>query len=297
MATLGPGELQAAFGLDGALRFEAGAGGLARGVVDSPACTGEFYLHGAQVTRWRPAGHGEVLWLSPSASFEANRAIRGGIPVCFPWFGPHPDDPSAPSHGLARTRPWELRSTRRAGDAVEVELETLIEPWACRLTATFGEVLTVALEVRNGGDDDASFEAALHTYLAVSDVEAVVLTGLEDAPFIDMAAGRVPRDAEGAPLHLRGEVDRLYPNRSGLVTVHDQDRLIEIDGVGSRSTVVWNPGPERAAQLADLGDGWRQMVCVETANVADDRVTLPSGDRWRMSTTIRVIPLAETEPQ
>jgi len=281
--------LNDAFGIDGVLRFDAGPGGLTRGVVQSSACEAEFYLHGAQVTRWRPAGHGEVLWLSPTAKFEGGRAIRGGIPVCFPWFGAHPDNGSAPSHGLARIRPWDLRGTRRIGDVVEVDLGTYIAPWECRLTASFGETLTVALEIRNAGDENAAFEAALHTYLAVSDVEAVALSGLERAPFIDMAAGRVRQNAEGAPLHLRGEVDRLYPNRSGLVTVHDESRLIEVDGGGARSTVVWNPGQERAARLADLGEGWRQMVCVETANVAGDRVMLPRDGTWRMSTTIRPV--------
>lgn len=283
-------ELNEAFAIDGALRFEAGAGGLPRGIVSSSACEGEFYLHGAQVTRWRPGGHCEVLWLSPTANFEAGRAIRGGIPICFPWFGAHPDDRGNPSHGLARIRSWELRSSRRAGDAVEVELETDIEPWNCRLTASFGDVLTVALDVRNAGETAATFEAALHTYLGVTDVEAVSLAGLEDAPFIDMAAGRAHREAEGVPLRPRGEVDRLYPHHAGLVTVRDESRLIEVHGAGSRSTVVWNPGSERAAQLPDLGEGWRRMVCVETANVADDHVTLSPGETWHMSTTI--VPIA-----
>lgn len=292
-----PDELNKTFGIEGALRFETGEGDLPRGIVESPGCGGEFYLHGAQVTSWRPAGHGEVLWLSPTANFEAGRAIRGGIPVCFPWFGAHPDDRDAPSHGLARIQPWELRGTRRVGDAIEVELETRIEPWSCRLSASFGELLTVALDVHNTGNDDASFESALHTYLAVSDVEAVALAGLEDAPFIDMAAGSVRRDAEGTPLRLRGEVDRLYPGRTGLVRVRDGARLIEIDGGASRSTVVWNPGPKRAASLADLGEGWRRMLCVETANVAGDRVTLPPAGTSRTSTTIRAVRLPDVDRQ
>lgn len=280
-------ELNAAFAIEGVLQLSAGEGGMSRGTVESAACSGEFYLHGAQVTRWRPTGHSDVLWLSPTADFEAGRAIRGGIPICFPWFGAHPDDHTAPSHGLARTREWTLRSTRQTGDTVEVELETLIEPWACRLTASFGDELTVTLDVRNDGDKQASFEVALHTYLQVSDIDAVVITGLEDAPFIDMAAGRAERDAEGAPLRLQGEVDRLYPGRAGLVTVRDEARLIGIDGDGSRSTVVWNPGAARAAELADLGEGWRRMVCVETANIGADRLTLGPAETSRISTTIR----------
>ncbi len=277
------------FALDG-LRFEAEPGGLVRGVVQAPACDAEFYLHGAQVTRWRPTGHDDVLWLSQTAVYEDSRAIRGGVPICFPWFGAHPSDPGAPSHGLARRREWSLVAAERLDDAIEVTLEARIEPWACRLTASFGSELRVALDVRNESDSTASSEAALHTYFAVADVETVTVEGLERIPFVDQAAGGIERDAEGSPVAFRGEVDRIYLGRDdATVTVRDAGRRIMVTGEGARSTVVWNPGPERARALADLGESeWRRMVCVESADVRSDRVVLAPGESARLGVAVRV---------
>ncbi len=276
------------FALDG-LRFEAGPGGLARCVVQTPACTAEFYLHGAQVTRWRPAGHEDVLWLSPTAVYEDGRAIRGGIPICFPWFGAHPSDASAPAHGLARTREWSLTASERRDDAIEVRLEASFEPWACRLTMAFGHDLRVTLAVRNESATEASFEAALHTYVAVNDVEAVSVEGLEHRPFIDQAGGGIERAGEPEPVTFRGEVDRIYLGGDGRpVAVHDAGRTVTVTGEGSRSTVVWNPGAERARTLADLGEvEWRHLVCVETANVRSDAVTPAPGAQATLTATLR----------
>lgn len=281
--------LTAAFAVDG-LRFERGEGGLTRGVIDTPACAGAFYLHGAQVTRWRPAGHDEVLWLSPNATFEDGRAIRGGIPICFPWFGAHPTDPGVPSHGLARTRTWELQDARREGDTVEVRLGTRIERWECRLTASFGDTLTLTLDVQNAGDADATFEAALHSYFTVSDIDAVSISGLEATPFLDLTANRARRAPEGVPIRLDREVDRLYGDVPASVVLCDPARRqVQIEGHGAASIVVWNPGLEKASRLADLGEHeWRRMVCIETASVGDARVALAAGEAHRMTSVIRV---------
>jgi len=277
------------FSLDG-LRFETGPGGLVRGVVSTLACTAEFYLHGAQVTRWRPAGDEDVLWLSPTAVYEDGRAIRGGIPICFPWFGAHPSDAGAPSHGLARTREWALVASERRGDTIEVQLEASIDHWACRLTAAFGHDLSVTLDVRNQSATAASFEAALHTYLAVHDVEAVTVEGLEHLPFIDQTSGGIEGSAEGGPITFRREVDRIYLGGDGRpVTVRDARGTVTVVGEGSRSTVVWNPGVERARALSDLGDvEWRHLACIETANVRSDAVILAPGTRAALTATLQV---------
>lgn len=277
--------------IDG-LRFEDGPGGLVRGVVATAACEGAFTLHGAQVTRWRPAGHDDVLWLSPNATYEDGRAIRGGIPICFPWFGAHPSDPAKPSHGLTRTHAWSLAAVERRGDAVVVALEARIEEWACRLTASFGAELVTTLTVRNESAAPASFEAALHAYFAISDITEVLVAGLEDAPYLDMAAGNASRAAEGAPIRFSGEVDRLYLGRpDSTVTIEDAARTIELADTNARSTVVWNPGIEKARGLADLGEvEWRRMVCVETANVRGDAVTLVPGETSALSSAVRVRP-------
>ena len=289
-AGLSAAELNAAFAFDG-LRFEDGPVGLVRGVIGTPACAGEFFLHGAQVTRWRPSGYDDVLWLSPTARYEDDRAIRGGIPICFPWFGVHPTNPGAPSHGLARTRAWEITSARRDGDTIEVALTTHIAPWECVLRASFGSELDVTLTAINTGDSSTAFEAALHSYFAIEEIQSVSITGLEAASYIDQVAGDAVRRPSGEPIRLAGEVDRIYdvtpPTRASIV---DARRRIEVEGHESRSTVVWNPGIEKARALADVGDSeWRRFVCVETASVRDRRVRLGAGESASMSTRVRVV--------
>ncbi|MGE3961422.1 MAG: D-hexose-6-phosphate mutarotase [Dehalococcoidia bacterium] len=280
--------LNEAFAIDG-LRFEDGPGGLVRGVISTPACDAEFFLHGAQVTRWRPSGHDDVLWLSPTTRYEVGRAIRGGIPLCFPWFGPHPTDPSAPAHGLARTRAWDVGSVRRWDDAIEVILATRIADWTCTLGATFGRELAVTLSVTNAGSGAATFEAALHSYFAVDAIDRVAVTGLEASTYVDQAAGDVARAASGAPVRFTGEVDRIYDAPDARVTIEDGRRIIEVEGGASRSTVVWNPGPVKAAALADIGEAeWRRFVCVETASVREGRVRLEPGASASLAVRVAV---------
>ncbi|MCB9492436.1 MAG: D-hexose-6-phosphate mutarotase [Dehalococcoidia bacterium] len=281
--------LNATFAVDG-LRFEDGPGGLVRGVISTPACDGEFFLHGAQVTRWRPSGHDDVLWLSPTARYEDGKAIRGGIPICFPWFGAHVTDPGAPSHGLARTRAWELRSAHCDGDTIEVALSADIAPWACVLTASFAAELSVTLSVTNTGVTPAEFEAALHSYFAVEATEHVTIGGLESSGYIDQVAGNALRPASGEPIGFTGEVDRIYDVTSpSLASIEDGRRRIEVEGRNSRSTVVWNPASEKARALADVGENeWRRFVCVETANVRERRVRLGPGEASSVTARVRV---------
>lgn len=281
--------LNDAFSSDG-LRFQTGPGGFVRGVVTTPSCVGEFLLHGGQVTQWRPAGHDEVLWLSPDAVFEPTRPVRGGIPLCFPWFGPHPTRAGAPSHGLARTHEWSVYSVDTSGDAVDVTLEALIEGWACRFTASFGGDLVTTLQVRNRLPEQASFEAAFHSYFAIRDVGAVSIGGLEHAGYIDQTNADAPRPPEGQPVRLAGEADRIYLDRDGgpITIVDASERVIEITGTNARSAIVWNPGNEKAHAMPDLGDGWRQMVCVELGNVRDNRITVQPGQTFSMTSRVGV---------
>lgn len=287
------------------VRLVSGSGGLeVLEVRDERFGALDVFLHGAQVTSWVPPGHEPVLWLSPTSSFAADAAIRGGVPICFPWFGGGPQNDLTPTHGFARIRDWTLESATAGPEGVEVVLGLPAgsggSPWhgpagTGSLAATFrvllGATLTMTLDVRNDGRQPATFEAALHTYLAVSDVREVAVEGLEGASYVDRLGGpeRV-RQAEPV-VRFAAETDRIYLGTEHDVVVDDPGggRRIAVRKAGSASTVVWNPWSEKAASMADL-DGWTGFVCIETANVRSDAVTLAPGASHAMSATIEVLP-------
>lgn len=282
---------------------EPGAGNLSRVRVAGAHADAEVYLQGAHVTRWEPHGTAPVLFLSSRAIYAPGKAIRGGVPVIFPWFGPRATDPSAPVHGFARSRPWQLVSSAAGPDGVvalelglnDDEASRAVWPFAfaVRYRVRVGAALELALEVVNRSPEPFTFEAALHTYLAVGDIHAVAITGLEQTAYIDKVDGMARRRQGAEPLRLTGETDRVFLGTAARCVVDDRalDRRLVVDKAGSASTVVWNPWSSRAAGLADLEpDDWRRMVCVETANAADDAVTLAAGDRHLMTAVLRVEP-------
>jgi glucose-6-phosphate 1-epimerase len=290
-------------GLPSSVVLAPGGGGLDRLLVTAPAGSAEIYLHGAQVTGWRPAGGDDVLFLSTRSRFAAGTAIRGGVPICFPWFGPHPTDPSAPSHGFARVLPWRLLGARDAGDDVVVELglqdsaETRAGAWPHPFRATYrvtvGATLRLELEVTSTGTEPVTFEEALHTYLAVGDVRRIEVTGLEGTGYRDKVAGGALVAGAADPVRLTGETDRVYLGTDATGVVRDPagGRDVVVGKDGSATTVLWNPWAEAAAAMADLADDeWTGMVCLETANVGDAAVTLAPGATHTMTATLAVRP-------
>jgi D-hexose-6-phosphate mutarotase len=222
--------------------------------------------------------------------------------LVFPWFGRKADDAAAPLHGPARGLPWRLENAATdAAGVVELVFALTEGPvaagWpagaALRYRVGIGATLALTLEVENRGPAPLRFEDALHTYLAVDDVERIHLTGLEGATFLDEADG-FARKREGAdPLVLRGETDRVYEETRVACVLWDPvaRRRVEIVKTGSEATVVWNPGPGRARTLPDLGaDEWRAFVCVESGNVGRGAVTLPPGGCHRLSVRIQSEP-------
>jgi D-hexose-6-phosphate mutarotase len=284
-----------------AIVMETGAGGLSRVRVTGPRADAELYLQGAHLTRWHPHGGAPVLFLSERAVYAPGKAIRGGVPLIFPWFGAHASDRQAPMHGFARSRPWRLVTSGPGADgAVVLELaleddETTRALWppafGARYRVSAGDTLHMALEVVNRSPAPVTFEAALHTYLAVGDVRAVAITGLEQTPYIDKVDGMTRKRHGVEPLRISGETDRVFLGTTSRCVVDDRalDRRLLVDKSGSGSTVVWNPWSTKGAGIADLEpDDWRRMVCVETANAADDAVTLAPGGRHVMTATVRV---------
>jgi glucose-6-phosphate 1-epimerase len=247
-------------------------------VISTPEAEGEIYLQGAHVARWTPRGERPVLFLSSKSAFEPGKAIRGGVPVIFPWFGPRSDGKPGPAHGLARTAFWE-----QDGEAFRLK----VEQFQLRFVVKMGSTLEMSLEVTNEGSAEARFEEALHTYLAVGDVRQVSVTGLENVDYLDKTDGFKRKLQNSEPFRLTKATDSVYLNTTATCEVTDPvwNRRIVVAKTGSASTVVWNPW----TGMADLGpDEWQGMICVETANVGENALTLQAGGTHGMTATIHL---------
>jgi glucose-6-phosphate 1-epimerase len=298
-----PSAVPAPSSLPPSVQVVPGEGGLPLVRIHGRAGAAEIYLHGAHVTRWVPQGAAPVLWMSGASRYVPESPLRGGVPICFPWFGAHATDPTAPAHGFARLAEWELVSAHEVADDVVVTFRlgdsraTRSSAWPhrfeARYTVTVGARLTLALEVTNLDGDDVTFEEALHTYLRVSDIGRVQVRGLEHAPYLDRLGGPDPVPGEAGPVRFAGETDRIYLGTRATVTVADDDspRAVTIAKEGSDATVVWNPWAGKAAAMADFGDDeWTTMVCVETCNLRDTAVRLAPGQRHTMTAVLSAGP-------
>jgi glucose-6-phosphate 1-epimerase len=292
-------ELDRRFGIPGIARVCEGRGGLARVEIDTPLAHGEIYLHGAHVTSWRPAGSEEVLFLSSKSRWEEGQAIRGGIPVCFPWFRGRADDPNAPAHGFVRTRSWQLYSIveNSAGVGVTMFIESDEQtrrcwPGECRLVhrITFGSELMLELTCINTGKTQFHFEEALHTYNRVADVKQVSLQGLAGIRFLDNLDSNKERMQLG-DLTIASQTDDAFMNARNSVDLLDpkMGRRIQLQKSNSTTTVVWNPWPEGARRMQDLGEGeWTQFLCVEASNIMGAAIALAPGQEHTMTAVLRL---------
>lgn len=227
--------------------------------------------------------------------FAPGVAIRGGIPICWPWFGPHPSDPRAKAHGFARTRTWALEDVVESNDETRVVLSLHSDDetralwpheFELKLEARFGATLDIALTTRNIGAAPFTITEALHTYLCVSDVRSVVVDGLSGATYADKVLGHNDVQSK-ALLHFAGETDSVYTTEGECVIIDGAQR-VRVAKRGSGSTVVWNPWIEKAARMADFGDDeWTGMLCVEAANALDAAVTVAPGKTHTIATTIQ----------
>jgi glucose-6-phosphate 1-epimerase len=281
--------------LPASVRIETGAVGLPRLAIKNRHGSAELYLHGAHLTAWHPAStSAPVIWLSRESLFQPDKAIRGGVPICFPWFGAHATDKTAPAHGFARLREWTLvDATEDADGIVTLTLELATQDaFQATYRVTIGPSLTMSLEVSNVGNVPFTFEEALHTYFDVQDVRHVIITGLEDTEFLDKVTGFTRRrQGPTEAIGFVGETDRVYLNTQTTCDIHDPDRrrTIVVRKTGSDTTVVWNPWIDKARAMSDFGDDeWPEMVCVETCNVNAYARTLAPGERHTMTAIIDV---------
>ena len=295
-------ELNERFGIAGVLRF-AESSGLVCAQVTTQACRGTLFLHGAHVTDWQPAGQEPVLYLSSASEFAPGKAIRGGVPVCWPWFGARSDGGAGPSHGFARLQEWTVEFVALApGKREEVAITLSLRPgeesralgfdhFVVQLGVRFGATLGLSLSVMNTGTEPLRFEEALHTYLAVSDVRKCSLRGLEGAVYRDKTDGMREKRMPVEPFRPESETDRVFPGHEGAAVLRDPGygRQVRVEKWWSGSTVVWNPWEAAAAKLGDLGaETWPGFLCVETANVAENAITVQPGEAHSMRMELEV---------
>lgn len=266
--------------------------------ISNDAADAEIALHGAHVTQFSPEGQSGLLYLSKHALYEEGKAIRGGIPICWPWFGDHTEDPSLPAHGFVRNRFWELLDIEEPDNhTTRVRLTTRDDEhsrslWPHRfrltLTVTVGDTLRVELEAENTDQNPWTCGGALHSYLAVGDIKKTFIQNISGLDYLDKPDG-FARKHQSGDVTFEQEVDRVYLGHGGNAAIVDkaQDRVINVDKAGSKVTVIWNPWSEIARNMKDMGDeDYRKFVCVEPTNAFNDLITLKPGEKHRLSTTI-----------
>ena len=253
--------------------------------IQNRSARAKIALQGAHIFQYERVGGVPLLWLSEKSFFEQGRAIRGGIPICWPWFGRQKTDPAGPQHGFARNMVFTLRGideTDPLTSHITLELQDsgqTLKLWPHQFTLkvviSVGATLCVSLVTKNMDAMPVAITSALHTYFRVSDISNVSVKGLENKAYFD-ALTRENKIWQG-DVTIEEEVDRIYQQVAYPLTLHDQNRVVHIDSRGSASAVVWNPWIKKCAAMGDMPDnGYRTMLCLETANALNDgRVVAP----------------------
>lgn len=298
-----PTDLTERFSIDGHLSVSIDQHGLFRLDVSNQHGKAQIYLQGAHVTRFQPHAGQPVLWMSEKSLFAHGKPIRGGVPICWPWFGPHPSDSSLPAHGFARSRLWTLEETSALSDgrtrvvlvlrSNDETLKLWPHAFVLRYTVTVGAILDLDLRIDNPGSAPITCAEALHTYLTVGDVRQIAVSGLSGTTYVDKVR-QAQRFTDQGDVTITAETDRVYLGTTATCTVHDPllGRRLVIAKDGSNATVVWNPWIAKAKAMADFGDDeWPGMLCVETVNALDHALTIPAGGSHHMTAHIGTEPL------
>ncbi|AHF00427.1 aldose 1-epimerase [Thiomicrospira aerophila AL3] len=259
--------------------------------------------HGGTLLSYIPAGGQDLLWVSDTAIYDGSKPVRGGVPVCWPWFGgydaskmgAHPTDAAKKAHGFARYELWEVESLESVGDATQLVLslvpnERIQQAWPfdfkLSLAVTLGKQLRVELIGENRSDQAWFVTEALHTYFKVAKAPGMVIEGLEGITYYDKNQDFAPF-TQADTLKVQAPMDCVYVDHSVSVVLKDHDRDIHIDKTNSASTIVWNPGAEGVKAFADMPDDqYQHMVCVEAGNALQNGYELAAGERHTMSMTL-----------
>lgn len=285
------------FALGNSLHFCDGTAGLAVAEIACRHSMARVALQGAQVLAWQPVGHGPVIWVSKAAVFEPGKGVRGGVPVCWPWFGARD---GLPAHGFVRTRTWQVRHSAVEADGQVVLVLGIQDDASTRtlwdfafdleLVVTVGQQLSMALTTRNTGHQAFSLTEALHTYFAVTDIDQTRVQGLAECHYLDKV-NNFARTRQTGAVVFKGETDRIYTDTQADCLIQDQagQRVIRVGKTGSASTVVWNPWSEREKAFADMASGeYQQMLCVETGNAGPDQIILEASASHTLNAIISI---------
>lgn len=263
--------------------------------IDTDLCQAVVAPQGAQLLSFTKADGTPLLWLSPQCQFEPGKALRGGVPVCLPWFGPHPDE-HKPQHGFARTTDWALTQAAQADNGrcefwFELEHagdERFAQPFTAALRMVLGQTIELELSLTNHDSQPADFTWALHSYLPVQALDKVQVPVLAGRDYLDNLQDHA-RLTQRGPLTFTGEIDRVFPAVESEVTLEPQPRL-RLTHENCPSLVTWNPGAEKAAAMDDMGEGNEQgFVCLERGAVLDEGWTLAPGETRRGKMTISAV--------
>lgn len=291
--------LNTRYGLQDHIIFEEKPEGYPIVHLHAPGATASVAAHGAHVLSFIPEGQEPVIWVSELSHYREGKAIRGGIPIIWPWFGSHPSESDKPSHGFGRTRFWDIHSARLIDNQfpqvrfqlVDNEITRSLWPhsFELELVVTLTDALKVELIMENTGDEPFTCSCALHTYFNLSDISGIQIRGLDGVSYIDQLDDG-PLKVQRGPITFDGEKDNIYVDTDATCTIVDPalNRTIIVEKSGSQSTVVWNPWIDKAARMSDFGDAeYKKMVCIEAANAAQNTLTLAPSGRHTLATTIR----------
>ncbi|HAQ21530.1 MAG TPA: hypothetical protein DCR40_20215 [Prolixibacteraceae bacterium] len=291
-------ELDEKYSIEGELGFAELEEDLVFITVSNKYADADICLYGAHITSFRPRNTMDVLWMSPDSFFEVGKPIRGGIPVCFPWFGPHKTDPDQPQHGFARLMYWDVVST-----ATNLSGETVITLRLCsseetkaywphdfcaEMSITVGLTLIATLKVTNTSAEPFEYGCALHSYYNLSAIENMSVEGLNGTAYYNQLTAENGVQEEDF-LQIRGAFTRHYLGTETPVVIADPifRRRIKVDKSGSKVTTVWNPGQEACSNMVDLpDDGYETFVCVEATNAFGYEIQLAPGESFETSAII-----------
>ncbi len=288
-------QLNKEFGIPGQGEIVEGKGGFPVIEVNNKKAKSKISVYSGQVISFQPAGETQdLLFLSEAAYYKTGKAMKGGVPICWPWFGPDPEGKGRASHGFVRDRMWNLLSVEETSSGetkvklgVSADEETQkVWPYSFELVVEIvvGAQLTISLNTQNTGDEAFSITQALHTYFAIGDVNKVRVTGLDNAPYIDKVDGGAEKTQHG-DITISEEVDRVYTKVKPELIIEDEalGRRIQISSTNSHTAIVWNPWKEISTNMADLEDqDYQRFICVETANAADEVVEIAPGSDYTM---------------
>jgi glucose-6-phosphate 1-epimerase len=282
------------------LHFVEGPGGLVMAEIDNDLAKARISIYAGQVLSFQPHGEDDLLFVSELAHYQPGKAIKGGMPVCWPWFGPDPEGKGRPGHGFVRAAQWEVLLTQQMENGATrlrlgiTENDETLQTWphnfALAVEVTVGRQLDVSLITINTEESDLQLTQALHTYFKVGNIGEVAVEGLDGCIYIDKMDDSREKTQQGA-VTINEQTDRIYTGVSGDLVIDDPSlaRRIRIRSAGSNSAVVWNPWIEQSAEMGDFGDDeYQQMLCVETTNAGPDQVTVQGNGEYRLSVSYSI---------